>query len=358
MALPRLEHQGAAPATGLFAGIGAGDLSLTLLAGTGYPTGAAGKKFVLALDPGTATEEKILGTARSGATITIDPAGRGYDNTTAQSHLAGALNVEHVMAAIEIDDANDHINTTTRDDHTQYARVDGTRAFTGTVTVPAFVATSETVSGTSALHTVTAATVAATGALSGLTVATNLTGTSSRFVGYTNGYPSAGSYVVGDFAIDPVTGVTWIFTGLPNKWTASGSYVAANATRTTTQSITNNAWVLIQYDTAANASGNFTTGATAKYTVPIAGRYLVSINHSMPISGHGLGVAIYQTGSPAIKGSFTTTPENGGSVFAQCTARLICVVSDTIQGYVQQQSAGSASLDANVGGMTIDFLGP
>ena len=143
MTLSRYEHTGAAPATGLSSGISNSALSFTVLSGTGYPTGAIGK-FVISLDAGSPSEEKVLCTARSGATFTIDAAGRGYDNTTAASHSAGTTNVQHVASAAELDDANAHIYTTTRDDHTQYARTDGTRTITGLQTFSAGISVTGT----------------------------------------------------------------------------------------------------------------------------------------------------------------------------------------------------------------------
>lgn len=119
----RLEHQGAAPATGLQAGMGPADTSFTLLSGTGYPTGAGGKLFWLVIDPGTPQEEKILCSARSGTTVTVNSGplgGRGGDGTSPTSHAPGTTNVQHIFPAIEADDANRHVYVTTDDDHTQY----------------------------------------------------------------------------------------------------------------------------------------------------------------------------------------------------------------------------------------------
>jgi hypothetical protein len=86
---------------------------------------------VLKVDGGTASEEKILCSSLSGVTVTVASGGRGWDNTTAASHGTGTSNVEHCFTAAEADDANDHTYTTSRDDHTQYARTDGSRAITG-----------------------------------------------------------------------------------------------------------------------------------------------------------------------------------------------------------------------------------
>ena len=128
MTLQRITHTGAAPVTGVAAGFTSGAGTFTLVSGTGYPTGSGGP-FVLKVDGGTASEEKILCSALSGVTVTVQT--RGYDNTTAASHGTGTTNVEHCYTAAEADDTSDHVYTTTRDDHTQYARTDGSRAITG-----------------------------------------------------------------------------------------------------------------------------------------------------------------------------------------------------------------------------------
>ena len=123
MTLSRYVHTGAAPATGLASGISSSATSFTVLSGTGYPTGSVGD-FVICLDPGTSSEEKVLCSTRSGVTFTVASGGRGYDGTTAASHSAGTTNVTHVLSAAEVDDTSAHIYDTTRNDHTQY--VEGT----------------------------------------------------------------------------------------------------------------------------------------------------------------------------------------------------------------------------------------
>jgi hypothetical protein len=113
---------------------------LALVSATGWPSAP----FVAKLDAGTAAEEKILVGARSGTACSSLT--RGYDGTTATSHSSGAT-VEHDLGANIVDDLNDHVYTTTRDDHTQYARTDGTRAFTGNVTVNGNLSVTGTVTG-------------------------------------------------------------------------------------------------------------------------------------------------------------------------------------------------------------------
>lgn len=107
---------GAAPATALTAAINSAATSLSVSSIAGYPS-TTGGPFVICVDRGTSSEEKMLVSATATGTFTVST--RGYDNTTATSHAAGAT-VEHVLDANTIAEANDHVNTTTRDDHTQY----------------------------------------------------------------------------------------------------------------------------------------------------------------------------------------------------------------------------------------------
>ena len=71
------------------------DTATTLTVGStaGYPE----VPFLLGLERGTANEEVVLCTAKTGTTFTVT---RAYDGTTAQAHAAGTL-VEHTVAAID-----------------------------------------------------------------------------------------------------------------------------------------------------------------------------------------------------------------------------------------------------------------
>lgn len=120
--MPLREYAGAAPATRLAGALAVGtttSFSVITSGGAGYPSGATAP-FVVVIDRGTSLEEKILVATRAGdifSTLT-----RGYDGTTAQAH-AGQAVVEHVMDAASIQESNAHVNTTARDDHTQYLNV-------------------------------------------------------------------------------------------------------------------------------------------------------------------------------------------------------------------------------------------
>jgi len=103
--MARREYKGAATPTTLVSGITNSATSLTIADSTNWPTGS----HSLVIDPGLAGEEKILATSRTGTVVTLTT--RGYDNTTAASHLAGAI-IYPVPTAIDFDEANSHVNST------------------------------------------------------------------------------------------------------------------------------------------------------------------------------------------------------------------------------------------------------
>lgn len=105
--IQKYDHAGGAAPTELSAAINSTVTAFTVTAGGGssYPTGGVDGRFVLVIDRGTATEEKVLCDSRSGDTFTVNTSGRGFDGTSAHAHEAGAK-VEHCLAAVEIDDMN------------------------------------------------------------------------------------------------------------------------------------------------------------------------------------------------------------------------------------------------------------
>src|SRR5947207_1371577 len=125
----RYEWRGSAAKLSLHADMGLGDLTFTGDGDlSGWPTGAAGRPFVVTIGRGRSDEEKILGGAQIGGVFAV--ATRGKDGGTAKTHAAGAT-VEHSIAADKLDDWDDHVYTVARDDHLQYLRTDGTRPPTG-----------------------------------------------------------------------------------------------------------------------------------------------------------------------------------------------------------------------------------
>jgi len=113
----RREYKGAAQSAVLSLALGGSTADLTITCDdlTNWPTGIS-YPFYIVIDRGTASEEKILCSSRSGNAITVynvgGTNGRGADDTSVTSHNANAV-VEHVFTATDADEANAHINNTT-----------------------------------------------------------------------------------------------------------------------------------------------------------------------------------------------------------------------------------------------------
>lgn len=176
--MARTSYTGAAPTLAANASIGPGDLTFTsTTSAAGYPDGSVAP-FVVTLDLGKVTEEKVLCASRAGNAFTVTA--RGFDGTTAQTHSAATIDL--TISAVALQDLVDHVYVTGRDDHTQYynaARHDahshaGVPGIVGSVTAgsgPVTVtgtATAPVVNTTASANSVTPADikkVAATGAL-------------------------------------------------------------------------------------------------------------------------------------------------------------------------------------------------
>jgi len=102
----RREFSGGVLRTTLSSSINKSVTSISVVDGTTFPTGE--NPFVIVIDRGVSSEEKILVSSRSGNTFTVSS--RGFDGSTANSHTSGAF-VDHVLDAVAIQD----MNTTTYD---------------------------------------------------------------------------------------------------------------------------------------------------------------------------------------------------------------------------------------------------
>lgn len=105
----RKEFLGGAPSTTVSGALSDVATTITVASGTGLPTGAGGR-FVMVIDRGLLSEEKVLVTTRSGTSL--QNVQRGYDGTAAVSHLSGAV-IEHCIDAHTIDQANALANAMT-----------------------------------------------------------------------------------------------------------------------------------------------------------------------------------------------------------------------------------------------------
>jgi hypothetical protein len=108
--MPLRSYSGNAKTTTLAAAITNVATTFSVADGTGYPTGVDGP-FVVTLSGGTAGEEKVLCSARTGNDFTVATGGRGWDGTTAAAHSSLAA-VQHTFSATDAREANAHVNGT------------------------------------------------------------------------------------------------------------------------------------------------------------------------------------------------------------------------------------------------------
>lgn len=102
MTYARRAFAGAAAQTTIVSTITGTTLTIAVVAATGWPSGA---EFYAVIDPGQASEEKILCT-RSGTTLSCaSTAKRGIDGTAAAAHSAGAV-IYPCVSAADLDEAN------------------------------------------------------------------------------------------------------------------------------------------------------------------------------------------------------------------------------------------------------------
>jgi len=99
----RRSYSGASATCTLASSITSGDTTATLTGTvTNWPV-TAGGPFFMVIDPGLASEEKVLVAARS--TTALSSITRGVDGTTAASHTAGAV-CYPVFTSVDADQAN------------------------------------------------------------------------------------------------------------------------------------------------------------------------------------------------------------------------------------------------------------
>ena len=98
----RKEFKGGAPPTTLIGSLFTSNItSFTVASATGWPAGTY--PFVVVIDEGLTSEEKILVQSRNGTVLS--GLTRGYDDTAISTHANGAV-VRHVIDASSIDQAN------------------------------------------------------------------------------------------------------------------------------------------------------------------------------------------------------------------------------------------------------------
>jgi len=126
----RREYRGGAAPSYLSSALGnsTADLSISCNDLANWPTGTGTKPFFVVIDRGTAVEEKILCSSRSGNTITVYndgiTVGRGADDTNVVAHGINSV-IEHIFTATDADEANLHVNTTGNPHGTTASQISG-----------------------------------------------------------------------------------------------------------------------------------------------------------------------------------------------------------------------------------------
>ena len=98
-------YAGGGASTTLASAMGISDTSFSISNATGWPGGSPGANFIVVIDRGTSSEEKILCSSNSGTVVSVASSGRGYDGTSATSHNSNAT-VSLCGGAIDFDETN------------------------------------------------------------------------------------------------------------------------------------------------------------------------------------------------------------------------------------------------------------
>jgi hypothetical protein len=154
MTMPTRRQYQAGKVTTLTSTLSDTGTTFTIESNTNWPDGSTGN-FWVTIDPNTASEERILCSARSGTTVTVATSGRGKDGTIAVSHASAAV-VWPSWSAVDADEANAHVSSS---------------GSTGTITVHGLASGSNVV-GTTDTQTLTNKTFSG-GTVTGATVSSS-----------------------------------------------------------------------------------------------------------------------------------------------------------------------------------------
>lgn len=238
----------------VFTGINNSATSVVLASSpTGYP---GSFPYVVALDYNTSSEELVLVTSASGATLNIT---RGYNGTSAQAHNAGAV-VRHVIVAQDMTDFQDHAAGTTSVHGITDTSALATKAGSETLT-------NKTISN---------------GTLTGTLTAGGGVGTSGQVL------QSTGTGVQwGSVSATPRIGQVVQATTTSSTNTTSGTYVDATGMSATITPTLSTSKVLVTMNFDANTNGNpsnynvtqmqIVRGSTAIYSDAIVSAYTTQL---------------------------------------------------------------------------------
>lgn len=178
----------------------------------------------------------------------------------------------------------------------------------------------------------------------------------TRYLGAVNGGPPTGvvSPVAGDYVIDFRWGVKWVWNGA--VWLPSGGPGPYQARLYRSASWANSGGPnVIPYDTIDwDPNGNATTGVSASYTTPIAGRYRVTVRTGQEATGSGtirMIVAVFVAGTEVRR----TVDINGTNIIfgGGGTSVVNAAAGVAIQGVVNTVPTGAITMDS---GQALTYL--
>lgn len=396
--MTRRSYAGAAvetTTTGSVAGSGA--VTVAIASSTGWPDGSGGK-FAIVVDPGQASEEKMLVTSRSGLNLTVASGDRGYDGTSAQAHSSGAV-VYLTVTAVDLDEANAHVNGTSGS-HAATAISNTPAGNIAATTVQAAINELDTekaaASHTQASSTITDFTEAVQDVVGAL-----LAGSGLASVSYNDGAGTLtitvssisqtslastlrlpyivtsgtrpGSPTEGDVIYETDTNRSWRYNGSAWRW-VSGTAPTCSVVRTSAHSLSNNSITAVPFVSATTTeltdTDSIHEGVTnpTRFTVPSAlpgmWRFTWTCTYAANATGTRAGwfeknqngtsggTRYAKRESPVNSGSNDTTI--GGTVDLNLTA------SDYVEFFAYQNSGGSlGGFGTNAGDMiSAVYLGP
>ena len=170
----------------------------------------------------------------------------------------------------------------------------------------------------------------------------------TRWLGAVNGGPPSGvsGPVAGDYVTDFRWGIFWIWDG--GRWLPCGGPGPYQARMYRNAALSVNGTQVLPFDTIEyDPNGNASTGASASYTAPIAGRYRVVARTAQDNTASGnirLVLSILAGGSEVRRGLDSTLNNLifGGTVEATVTLAL----AQNVQIQTITQPAGAVNLDA------------
>ena len=115
---------------------------------------------------------------------------------------------------------------------------------------------------------------------------------------------------------------------------------------------------ILPFDTVGtDPNGNLSTGVGAKYTCPVAGRYLVTGRFSAPVaSGARMYATIFVNGAEAARRADTGTFSAAGTAGVVVSTVIAAAVGNTLQIAYYTSAAASIEVGAAFSYMAVDLL--